>query len=157
MNEELKPCPVCSCTEKADRVYSFGTDLPGGNGNIALCLRHTSGGYTLHAESIGHNEYGTDYCDNDDDAPINFCPVCGKQLNRRTQLVNRPLTLEELQARKTPVWCAWNSDKSGRESEWTLYYDSVKREGVQMWWQLKHYGSDWLAYDHPPEEAQYDE
>lgn len=77
---ELKSCPFCSCTEKADRVYSFGTDLPGGNGNIALCLRHTSSGYTLHAESIEHGEDGTDYCDNDDDVPINFCPVCGKRL-----------------------------------------------------------------------------
>jgi len=91
---ELKLCPFCACTEKADRVYSFGTDLPGGDGNVALCLRHTSDGYTLHAESIGHNEDGTDYCDNDDDAPINFCPVCGKQLNRRTQPANDPLCEE---------------------------------------------------------------
>ena len=81
--EELKPCPSCECVEKKDEVYSFGEDLPGGDGNIALCLRHSSDGYTLHAESIGHDDDGSEYCESDDNASINFCPHCGRPLIRR--------------------------------------------------------------------------
>ena len=127
---ELKPCPICGATLKIyspeDWKPTFYDPDSGGDPYNAVC----DCGFSFSTGTYDYAEFVA-------------------ALNRRAQLANDPLTLDELRKMRgqvvdIPESKFWYSGRGTVLDDGV--YDPKDQDG---YWPFEYYG-EWLAYDHKP-------